>query len=228
MEYPKTENLYRRNPETHVVGPEEGFRQPEVGLIGSWLVLDKLDGMNMRVIYKDGLLPEDAVQVYGRTDRAQIPGDLMASILSWATEDRLFSTFAFEAKEQTGLPGDGPILATPDEVILFGEGIGPGIQGAAGAAYGGEKRFVLFDVVVDGHWLRWNDVKDVARKLGIGVVSSLGRDCTLEQAKAAAVGPNFPGGEPRAFIEGGILRTDPYVFDWRGNRVGAKYKVRDL
>lgn len=215
-EYPKTLNLYARCTETHKCGPEFGFRMEEVGLIDRWLVLEKLDGMNMRVIWTPETMQEGKIEVYGRTDRANIPGDLRDSIDQWATEENLRACFKRSDSE----------VELPSQVVLFGEGIGKGIQGAAGAAYGA-KQFVLFDVLVNSYWLRWDDVKDVAEKLGIEYVSELGRDLPLEQAERRVRWSAFLGnGHPE--VEGIILRTDPYLFDQRGRRVMAKYKVRDL
>jgi len=232
-EYPKTENLYARCKETFVAGPEFGFRQPEVGIIGSWLVLDKLDGMNMRVIFRPydvnnveehtdptAVTTDPKVLIYGRTDRAQIAKDLLASIQEWATLSNLFALFV--TSEEYGLDS-----SQDTEIVLYGEGIGPGIQGEAGAAYGGAKRFVLFDVTVNGKWLDWDSVVEIAEKLGIEHVPVLGRNVSLELAKQVAVQPGLAR-YSNEHIEGGILRTDPYVFDQYGKRVGSKYKVRDL
>lgn len=228
-EYPSIKNLYASNGEQNAnrrTGPEFGFNMPEVGLIGSWLVLDKLDGMNMRVHFQpygwsDYAGPAD-IEVFGRTANAQIPGDLLESIQGWATEDALFDAFAMprEYPEQ----GEPFVTQMPYEhsFTLYGEGIGGKIQGKR-EFYGDAKRFVLFDVKVGHKWLDWIDVVDVAQKLEIEHVQLLSWEANLEDAKDAAVDR-----EGRAFVEGGILRTDPYVFTHRGERVMAKYKVRDL
>ena len=53
-EYPKTQNLYASNGVNgagHERGPQYGYGHPSFPTIGEWTVLDKLDGMNMRVTY---------------------------------------------------------------------------------------------------------------------------------------------------------------------------------
>jgi hypothetical protein len=222
--YPKTENLYASNgvngPE-YARGPEFGVKAPGATQIAHWLVTEKVDGMNMRVVVDFSPYPqrEPAVQIKGRSDNAQIPKDLLAYMQETFTP--LSLTLAFD----TGDLGD-PEAHLPAEVVLFGEGFGPGIQ-KAGQAYGGEKRFILFDVVVDGHWLRWSDVEDVASKLGVPTVPVLARDVDLWEALEYVDKSELqePGSE---HIEGIVVRTDPYLFDGRGNRVMFKYKVRDL
>lgn len=214
MEYPKTENLYASNGEqgkTYKRGPEFGFKAPGVEQISRWLVTEKVDGTNMRVIFEPAA--ERVVTIAGRSDRAQIPPDLLRYMEETFTEAKLFEAFADDE-------GIGPSRA-----VLFGEGFGPGIQ-KAGSSYGGSKRFILFDVLVGDWWLNWENVVDVARKLDIPTVPVLAKDVTLEQAKTfIAQSELLPAGSEH--IEGIVVRTDPYLFDGRGKRVMFKHKVRD-
>lgn len=216
MEYPKTENLYARDPENPKrVGPEFGLRLPEVDLVSKWLVLEKVDGMNMRVFFEP--IADEPVRILGRTDRATVPGDLLESIRGWATFPNLAS--AFEDEDGLG----------PAKAILFGEGYGAGIQ--KGGHYRPDKAFVLFDVVVFRNvdsppaWLSWVNVVDVAAKLGITHVPALARGVDLETAKACVGVAVLTSPE---LAEGIVARTDPYLFTSRGHRVAFKYKVRDL
>lgn len=225
MEYPKTENLYARDPVTHKVGPENGFRQEAVGQVSRWVVTEKVDGMNMRVVFYPYGVSDDPgepyLKFYGRTDRAQIPGDLLQHMEETFTVNKLFAAMDYPPE---GLDGQE---AYKTNVVLFGEGYGPGIQ-KAGQAYGGEKRFILFDVLVDGKfWLRMSDVQDVGSKLGVPVVPVLCENCDLEETKGV-VRTSALQAPCSEHIEGIVARTDPYLFDSRGNRVAFKYKVRDL
>jgi hypothetical protein len=227
LEYPSTLNLYASNGAqdgTRVSGPEYGFRLPAVGQIAKWLVTEKVDGMNMRVVWHPFGVSDDPgppfLRIYGRTDRAQIPGDLMSHMQERFTHESLVSAFP-QFEEWDGIDD-----AYRSSVVLFGEGFGPGIQ-KAGQAYGGSKRFALFDVVVDGHWLDWAGVEDVAAKLGIPTVPVLARGVSLEVAKEYVRSSQLQE-QGSEHIEGIVARTDPYLFDGRGNRVMFKYKVRDL
>ena len=218
MEYPKTENLWVRDPETHVMAPTNGYRHHGFHQVDRWLVLEKVDGMNMRVIFEPDA--EEAVRVLGRTDRAQIPGDLMASIRTWATYTNLGCAFMDIDTEKL-----------PKSVVLYGEGYGAGIQ--KGGHYREDKGFVLFDVLVDGHWLKWDDVCDVARNLGIETVPVLGRDMSTKDIEGFIEYQIMrPDWRAEGFMtdqpEGVIARTDPYLFDARGRRIMFKHKVRDV
>lgn len=225
MLYPSTKNLYESNkingPE-HKRGPEFGFSSPAFSQIGQWLVTEKVDGMNMRVIW----VPElsgDPVTIAGRSDNAQIPAALLEHMRETFTHGALFKAFG----GFIGTPeGEQRLFDLPEKVVLFGEGFGPGIQ-KAGQAYGGEKRFILFDVVVAGHWLAWDDVVDVARKLGVPTVPVLDRGVSLQEAIDSVRRSQLQDPES-GHVEGIVVRTDPYLFDGRGNRVVFKYKVRDL
>jgi hypothetical protein len=232
VEYPSTKNLYESNkingPE-HERGPQYGFSSSAFGQISSWLVTEKVDGMNMRVVFAndptgDEAVYEHTVSIYGRTDRANIPGDLMAHMREKFTTNALIDVFRGSISTPEG---EQHLVDLPEQVVLFGEGFGPGIQ-KAGQAYGGEKRFILFDVVVDGHWLKWDDVEDVARKLGIPTVPVLSPGpVSLEWAKCLVHSSALQDPES-GHVEGIVARTDPYLFDGRGNRVMFKYKIRDL
>lgn len=215
MEYPKTENLYASNEINGAGrkrGPEFGFKASAVDQISKWLVTEKVDGTNMRVIFEPAAL-DRCVVIAGRTDRAQIHPDLLRHMEDTFTEAKLFDAFADDS-------GIGPA-----RVVLFGEGYGPGIQ-KAGVSYGGNKRFILFDVNVDGHWLSWDNVCDVAEKLGVPTVPVLGRGVSLAEAEALVAKSELLSDSEH--IEGIVVRTDPYLFDGRGKRVMFKHKVRDL
>lgn len=216
IEYPSIKNLYASNEINGAErrrGPEFGFSHPSFGHIGQWLVLEKVDGTNVRVIFEPAA--EKVLRYAGRTDNAQLHPQLMAHLDGLiADEGRWFETFFDEE-------GIGP-----ERIILFGEGYGPGIQ-KAGVAYGGDKRFILFDVLVgDRWWLGWDDVVDVARKLGIPTVPAFALDADLKRAKSLVAETALL--DDASHAEGVILRTDPYLFDGRGHRIMAKYKVRDL
>ncbi len=109
----------------------------------TWRWTEKLDGTNVRIHW-------DGVRRYigGRTDRAVMPGDLV----TWVDEN--MPEELFEQKF-------GPVPAT-----LYGEGIGAGIQ-KVGVNYGPIKKFVLFDVLIDGVWRTSDTITEVAEALGI-------------------------------------------------------------
>lgn len=229
--YSSIENLYASNGvqgKGIERGPEYGFSRPEFGLISKWLVTEKVDGTNIRVKYTNG-----RVEFAGRTDKANLPADLITNLQATFSPERFFEVFAHPESAEIER------LIAPD-VCLYGEGYGPGIQ-KAGQFYGGVKRFILFDVLVmssapadaegnrRGWWLNWEDVVDVAGKLGIEHVPVLAYGASIEDVQALVAG--------RAtrllidafdHVEGVVCRTDPYLFDGRGRPLRFKSKIRDL
>ena len=97
MKYPKIRSIYKR---------EDGkftkeFSLPEFAYLqnNNWLITEKINGTNIRVIYEEG-----KVSFKGRTDNAQIPQPLLDVL------DQIFVDNMFE------------------NMILFMEGVGPKIQ----------------------------------------------------------------------------------------------------
>lgn len=229
-EYPKIENLYASNGEQgagYRRGPEFGFKLPAVEQISQWLVLEKVDGMNLRVIFQAGNGAAPTIRFAGRTDKANLPGDLVTYLEETFTIARMIRAFGHTHEEQP------EVWHIPESVVLFGEGFGPGIQ-KAGQAYadvtGGAKRFILFDVLVDRKWwLSWDNVVDVAQKLFVPHVPVLQKWADLDDIRWL-VRNHYSRLQPSGseHVEGVIARTDPYLFDARGRRVMFKHKVRDL
>lgn len=128
---------------------------------------------------------------------------------------------------------------TPDmPVCLYGEGIGKGIQ-KDGDKYSAHPILVLFDIRVGRHWLEKDDVIDIAVKFGLRVAP---RVPFLRFGDVQAnIGPlhqivRYLKEEPNSLfssdsirkMEGVIGRTDPYLYDNKGNRIMFKLKVKDL
>ena len=225
--YPKIETLYRRDEATHYVTP--ALRRPEFAVPQRWLLTEKIDGTNIRIPFytgteepQEGVLTDSAAVGYcGRTDQAQIPNFLVQHLRETFTLDKMRACF------DPGTKG-----------ILFGEGYGERIQ-KGGGNYRSGVSFRLFDVVVFGPedfawWLNWNDVEGVAAKLRIETVPVVSRSASL----VGAISTVQEGlGSAVAFLEnrcmavdaeGIVARTDPLLFDRRGQRLVWKLKARDF
>jgi len=231
MEFPKIDTLLDRDEGTHKVIPA-AWRLPEFLLPQRWLITEKIDGMNVRIILKkvdpmagygsgcDDRLPlESTIQYCGRTDAAQLHSDLQAYLAVTFPLDKVVAAFDADT-----------------EAILFGEAYGPKIQ--SGGVYRKNISFRLFDVVVFGGngrpwWLNWPDVEDIAKKLGIETVPVLGRYVTLDDAFGLLLRPSSlaaaesPDKAPPV-QEGIVARTNPLLFMRNGGRVIWKLKVADF
>ena len=203
-EYHKIETLYERDEKTFKLKPELELRNRVYGLIKTWQWTEKIDGTNIRCIWKDRMLTFG-----GRTDGAQIHADLVNWLHANVTAKKMREVF-------------------PDvNAVVYGEGYGAGIQ--SGGLLSPTKKFIIFDVLVDGKWwLSWENICDVASKLGLDVVPFLG-EMTLEEATAkvrAGFKSALNGGQAKS--EGMVGRTAEALFDKKGQRLIVKLKTKDF
>jgi len=206
-EYHKIDTLFERDKETFVVNPSK-IKSPVLQTISRWHVTEKIDGTNVRVM----LHPEGNVQFGGRSNNAQLPGDLVQYLINKFPADLLRQV----------LWVDG----TPVEVVLYGEGYGPGIQ-KGGGLYRSDKAFILFDVLVASKWWMEKDtVYEIAAKLGIEAVPYLGLWSLGDIVDYAAT--QRPSAIGSAMAEGIVARPIETLFDRRGERVIIKLKTKDF
>lgn len=201
--YGKIETLYERDLETFKVDPSK-LKNRTYSLIKSWSFTEKVDGTNIRVIWQDGNL-----SFGGKTDNAQIHGDLIKHLYETVSPIRLAEVF-------------------PDTTaVIYGEGYGAGIQ--KGGLYSPTKKFIVFDVLVGGRWwLSWENTCDVAEKLGLDVVPFIG-EMSLETATSMVrVGFASRLGEGQMRAEGLVGRTAEPLFDKKGARLIVKLKTKDF
>jgi hypothetical protein len=205
-EYGRIDTLFARD--EHFALTDQ-LRNPVIGELKHWVVTEKIDGTNIRVC----LTAEDEVLVGGRTDRAQIPGDLAAY---------LYRTFTPEVMK--GLRRDDD----PIQICLYGEGYGAGIQ-KGGGLYRKDKGFILFDVRIDDRWWLSDDaVTDIAVQLDIPRAPILG-SWTLDHI-VSAVREGIPSetAETARMAEGIVARPVMPLYDHRGNRLIIKLKTHDF
>lgn len=208
IEYNKIETLFKREITGKKRLIENDFRNETVELLKDfpWMFTEKIDGTNIRVHW-DG----HKVEFAGRTDRATIPKPLLG---------RLNELFSGNENEELfeQLFGD-------KDVILFGEGYGGKIQ-SVGKLYSEKEDFILFDVMINGVYLKYDDTTAIANTFDIKQVPIV-KIGTLQD------GINYIKREPRSTINvavpmEGIVGT-PFgdLRDRLGNRIIVKIKVRD-
>ncbi len=206
-EYHKIETLYERDDATHRLKPALTLKNPVYGIIKTWQFTEKIDGTNIRCIWDH---ETGKLTFGGKTDNAQIHAELIR--------------YLYE-----NIPAENIRKVFPDtSAVLYGEGYGAGIQ-KGGGDLSLTKKFILFDVLVGGKWwLNWENVCDVAVKLGLDTVPYVG-EMTLEEA-TAMVRAGFPsrlnGGKAQA--EGLVGRPVEALFDKKGARLIIKLKTKDF
>lgn len=201
-EYHKIHSLFKRTTDGKaIIWGEYSLPEFEYLEASTWVFTEKVDGMNIRLTW-DG----ERVDVLGKTDRAQVP----APLLRW------LSDYGFtDPRRWAKLPAG---------TVLYGEGYGPGIQ--SGGIYGIQQRFILFDVMVGGLWLRRPDVHDVARDLGFDVVPVVCEGTLVNLVERVELGTMSMLGNCRA--EGLVARPSVELLDRRGRRIITKLKARDF
>lgn len=203
-EYHKIETLYERDLETFKVKPGV-FKNRVYSLLKSWRWTEKVDGTNIRCIWKEGKLTFG-----GKSDNAQIHADLIKWLYEHVSAEKMKEIFPIEP------------------VVIYGEGYGAGIQ--KGGDYSPEKKLIVFDVLVAGTWwLAHEDVCDVAHKLSLDVVPDFG-EMTLEEATELV----RAGFKSRCAVnaskeaEGLVGRPLEALFDKKGARLIVKLKTKDF
>lgn len=208
--YPKIETMFKRDMADKGRIMIDQWACPEFKFLKDcqWKFTEKVNGTNIRVHW-DG----EKLRYGGKTDNSSIPVKLI-----YALND-LFGYVDWR-KEFEGA-----------QVTLYGEGYGPKIQ-KGGGNYRDNVSFVLFDVYISplgedfGLWLERNNVADVAHKLGITVVPSVGIGTLMDAVKLCQEGFNSRWGDFRA--EGIVARPYVELFDRRGRRIITKVKCKDF
>lgn len=208
-EYHKIETVFERDTAGSKKLIEGQYHNPTVDYLKNnfWEWTEKIDGTNIR-IHWDG----HQVSFGGRTDRAQIPADLV---------NRLNELFGGETNAQMFEQKFGET-----EVTLYGEGYGAKIQKGGGLYKSDGVDFILFDVRVGNVWLHRYSVEDIAKAFGIEVVPIILRgdiDDAVDFVKSKPM--STIGTAP---MEGLVGRPMEELRDRRGNRVIVKLKVRDF
>ncbi len=206
-EYHKIPTIYARDPATNyhtmIVGE---FATPELDYLQNnvWEFTEKVDGTNIRVIYKDGL-----ITFGGKNDNSEMPDFLRAKL----TEMFLPLHPAFVSQFNDA------------EVCLYGEGYGARIQ-KVGVSYRRDQSFVLFDIRIGYWWLQRKDVDEIAKKLGLESVPVIGEGTLHEMIAKVKVGFNSIWGDFMA--EGIVARPKVELMARNGKRVIAKMKHKDF
>lgn len=211
QEYHKIETLYARDMEGSKKLIEGVFRDEAVSFLADcvWEWTEKVDGTNVRALW-DG----HKVEFYGRTDKAQIPANLV---------NKLNEYFGGETNAQIFEQ-----LFGEKEVILFGEGYGEKIQSGGDYTDGISVDFILFDILIDGMYLKRKNVKEIAEAFGIKVAPIVWEGNISSAVDFVKSHPMSTLGNRKHEMEGVVGRPEVELKDRRGNRLIVKVKYRDF
>ena len=210
VEYTKISTIYKRdtNGTKKMIEGEYSSETVEFLRDNQWLCTEKIDGTNIGIVW-DG----HGVSYQGRTERAQIPAQLVS---------KLVELFGGPVNEELFEQKFGEM-----PVVLFGEGYGAKIQ-KHGESYRSDVSFILFDVYLPQQdlWLKRDAVEDIAKAFNIDAVPVI-LTGTLDEAVA------YVKSRPKSTIgtadlEGLVCRPAVDVLDRMGRRVIVKVKVNDF
>lgn len=215
MEYHKINTLYKRDSNNLIIVGD--YSEPEYRLLANlkWEATEKVDGMNTRIM----LIPEDGkyrLDFRGKSDRAVIPAMLKKHLETKYTIERVAAALNVDlSKEATST------------YIIYGEGYGKGIQ-SGGGYISNDNAFIMFDVNIDGVWLKRESVEDIAEKLDAPIVPVIGY-FTIEEAEEYVTKgfTSLVSEDKNLMAEGLVMRCPCDLRNRRGGRLICKIKYRD-
>ena len=226
MKFPKINTLWKRDM-TRTVKRKgvilEGFYSEEAfKTIKFWKVKEKVHGENTRIyidfIPGNASLPIIWIGSRNDTDKPEINEELMRYIKTKINIDSLKRAFT---------KGSFGTNDCPRYAMIFGEGYGGDIK--HGHSYIDHSEFVVFDIVIDNWWLEYNNVQNIAARLGLKSVPVLdGVLSTEEIIDYVKSEPQSKLSDKPHTIEGVVCDSAPLLMTRNGNPLKFKLKVQDF
>lgn len=208
-EYQKIETVFARDIDGTKKLIEGKYRSPIVEYLkdNQWIFIEKIDGTNIRVLWNG-----HNFEFYGRTDKAQIPADLVNKLQSIFCNDEMEQMF-----EQ---------LFKGTEAMIIGEGYGKKIQ-KVGSVYNPDGTdFIVFDIMINDMYLSRYNVEDICGKLGLNIVPVIHTGSIQSAVDIVKSGLHSVIGNCEA--EGLVGVPVVPVYDKMGNRIIVKIKGKDF
>ena len=207
IEYNKIDTVYERDMDGTKKLIEGKFRSKAVEFLADskWVFTEKIDGTNIR-IHWDG----HKVEFGGRTERASIPSNLLNKLTEIFHNNETEELFEQVFGEK--------------DVILFGEGYGAKIQN--GGNYRSDVGFILFDVMVNGHYLNRDAVEGISTTFGLEIVPIIMCGTIAEAVSFVKSAPNSTIGNAK--MEGLVGRPSIELYEGYGKRLIIKIKACDF
>lgn len=201
----------------------------------SWEFTEKVDGTNIRIYaHWDKALELPVYRYAGRTDNAQIPNHLLFALQDAVNVMNDSLTKIMQERDI-------------DELVIYGEGIGPKINN--GSKYTGDSyKFVVFDIKIGNLWLHRANVQDFCKSAGLDAVPVYGVGSLYDGFNLVMQGtvyPKFGGVIDHAITmedgrnvlkshwgnfeaEGIVAVPTVPLFNRAGNRIITKIKSKDF
>ena len=206
-EYHKIKTIFKRDMANkgRIIMGEYSCPEFEYLANNKWLFTEKVDGTNIRIEWQKG----QGIKIGGRTDSAQIPVFLLDKI------NQLLPAELFEK-----------VINKTESLCLYGEGYGAKIQKGGGNYNSNGVDFVLFDVFIDGWWLKREAVEEIANLLNIDIIPIKGKGTLYDAVVLTEAGFESNWGQFNA--EGIVLKPIIELQNRAGNRIITKIKHKDF
>lgn len=226
MRFPKINTLFMRDMIKTVKGKgvimPGKYSEETFNTIKFWKVKEKVDGENIRIFidFIPGNTAPPHIWVGGRndTDTPQINEDLLSYIrakIDIESIRRAFTRGSFGTDD------------CPRYAMIFGEAYGGDIK--HGRSYINHPKFILFDIVIDGWWLEYNNVNSIAAKLGVKAVPALDSLMSIEEIiDYVKSEPLSKVSNQSRTIEGVVCDSAPLLMTRKGDPLRFKLKVQDF
>lgn len=202
MKYIKINSLYKRDKKRKILKGKYCDEVVESLKNFKWIGTEKIDGTNTRLIWTGA-----SIEVKGKTDKG-----IITPYMKRATEKYLDVKKFKEVFSST-------------EAILFGESYGHNITSAGDGYLSVTNDFILFDVFINGFWLKRESVDCVAKNLGMKSVPTVFKG-TLDQAEEF-VSTGFKSLLADTEAEGLVLVPEYDLLKRNGDRIITKVKHKD-
>lgn len=204
-EYHKIMTLFKRDPGNRFKTVIEGeYALPEFKYLehNTWVFTEKVDGTNIRIMYNG-----NEIKFGGKAGNSEIPAFLVNKL------NKLCDIGLFQE------------IFGNTSVCLYGEGYGAKIQ-KGGGNYRKGQSFVLFDIFIDGWWLKRELVEDMAEGLTLDIVPVIDKGTLCDMKDMVKSGFNSTWGNFKA--EGIVARPEIELFSRKRERIITKLKYRDM
>lgn len=251
-EYPKIQTLFLRD-EKNVIMPDN-FTSEEFEFLKDckWECTEKIDGTNIHVDLEISFEYDEHGnitmevgdrEICGRTERAKIPTHLMEKLVSIFTPTRSTFFLAQNISEETKqLQPDWWVNAFIDPIrksiinkreklyiSVYGEGYGKKIQSCGSRYVLDGTDFILFDVKINGMWLKREACEEIAKKIGVEIVPIIGYMTIPEAMEYVKKGFKSIISQDLSLVaEGLVLKTPQGLLYRNGQRIITKLKHQDF
>ena len=216
MEYSKIQTLFKRDANNIIIPTEFTYPEFEFMKDCKFRCEAKINGTNTRIeLYPNSDITKAFMVFKGRTDKAQMPSQLLEELNRLFDEKTLIEYFS--KKGDFNAP-----------ITIYGEGYGKKIQACGGKYCKDHAKFIVFDIKIGNWWLNRPDIEQICKDLNLDIVPIMGYFTVQEAIDYVKKGFKDPIAEEDLDAEGLVLKTDLNIRRRNGERIVTKIKTCDF